>query len=200
MRFKFVMVAAMGVMVAVVVLIYATKPPLYLVGIGDVPDSMMDSLVAHFREKFSIKVATRPPLEFDATTFDARRSQVSAERLIQAVRVRYPKLDADPRVRVIAITPLDMYIEEVPQWRFAFSRRSADQRFAVVSYARMNPRNLGAAPNDTLLQSRLRKMITKNIGIIYFGLGDSTNPRSVLYNNVLGVQELDGMTEEFDPR
>src|SRR5574339_348664 len=111
-RFKFVMVAAMGVMVAVVVLIYATKPP----------------------------------LEFDATTFDARRSQVSAERLIQDVRVRYPKLDADPRVRVIAITPLDMYIEEVPQWRFAFSRRSADQRFAVVSYARMNPRNLGAAP------------------------------------------------------
>jgi predicted Zn-dependent protease len=107
-------------------------------------------------------------IEFDRTTFDSRRSQVSAEKLIQAVRVRYPKLDS--RSGVIAITPLDMYMEGVPQWRFAFSMRSREVRLAVISYARMDPQNLGAAPDDTLLQSRLRKMITKNIGILYFGL------------------------------
>ena len=43
-------------------------------------------------------------------------------------------------------------------------------------------------------------MVTKNIGIICFGLPLSENPRSVLFNNVLGVEELDRMTEDFNPR
>jgi predicted Zn-dependent protease len=157
-------------------------------------------LVAHFRAKFGIAITTRVPLGFDSTTFNPQRKQVSAEKLLQAVRFRYPKLGRDSQARVIAITPLDMYMEQYPQWRFAFSTRSGDDRFAVVSYARMDPQKLGAAPDDALLRSRLRKMITKNIGIIYFGLRGSSNPRSVLYSNVLGVDDLDHMTEDFDPK
>lgn len=50
------------------------------------------------------------------------------------------------------------------------------------------------------LRSRLRKMVAKNIGIMYFGMSASDNPRSVLFRNVLGVDDLDRMTEEFDPK
>ena len=42
-------------------------------------------------------------------------------------------------------------------------------------------------------------MIAKDIGIICYGREVSQNPRSVLYGNILGTDELDVMTDEFDP-
>ena len=96
-----------------------------------------------------------------------------------------------------------MYIEaKRDQWSFAFSLRSGDGRFAVISYRRMRFRNGGQPPrpSDTVLKDRLQKMVAKNIGIMQFGLPASTNPRSVLFGNILGVDDLDRMTEEFDPK
>jgi hypothetical protein len=43
----------------------------------------------------------------------------------------------------------------------------------------------------------LRKMVTKNIGVLYYHLPQSNNPQSVLYQNVGGISELDYMGEEF---
>jgi predicted Zn-dependent protease len=177
------------------------NPELYFVGIGTVPAEMVDDLAAHFRDKFGISIQTLVPLGSDRLTFDAQRSQAIADRLIQAVRFRYPSLAKNPRTRIIAITSSDMYMEEMrEQWAFTFSLRSDDRRMAVVSYARMDPETLGAAPDEGLLRSRLRKMIAKNIGIMYFGLNPNDNPRSVLFGNVLGVADLDRMTEDFQPK
>lgn len=71
---------------------------------------------------------------------------------------------------------------------------------AVVSYARMDPATLGQAPDAAVLETRLRKMISKNIGIIYYGLPTSNNPRSAMFRNILGVDHLDRLTEDFRPK
>jgi predicted Zn-dependent protease len=177
------------------------NPELYFVALGAVPAEMIDSLAAHFGARYQIAIKTLPPVTSDRLAFDERRSQMVADKLIQAVRFRYPTLAKNPRTRVIAITPDDMFMEAMrDQWAFTFSLRSSDQRFAVVSYARMDPASLGARPDDALLRSRLRKMITKNIGIMYYGRPASDNPRSALFRNILGVDDLDRMTEEFDPK
>ena len=55
-------------------------------------------------------------------------------------------------------------------------------------------------PDEELLRSRLRKMVIKNIGMMYYGLPVSRDPRSVLYGNVLGLDDLDYMSEFFEPR
>ena len=44
---------------------------------------------------------------------------------------------------------------------------------------------------------RLQKMVTKDIGILYFGLPQSDDPKSVLYKDVLGPMDLDRMSEDF---
>jgi hypothetical protein len=64
----------------------------------------------------------------------------------------------------------------------------------------MDPAYLGITPGEELLRSRLRKMVLKNIGIMYYGLPVSRDPRSVLYGNVLGPDDLDYMSEFFEPR
>jgi len=51
-----------------------------------------------------------------------------------------------------------------------------------------------------LHSSRIIARALKNIGIMFFGLGASDNPRSVMYRNILGVDDLDRMTEFVLPR
>jgi predicted Zn-dependent protease len=88
-----------------------------------------------------------------------------------------------------------MYIREY-NWRFAFSWRQ-EGRFAVVSTARMDPVFFGRKRNDAILESRLRKMITKNIGLMYYGYFQSSDPKSVLYRSVLSIDDLDKIGEDF---
>jgi predicted Zn-dependent protease len=173
---------------------------LYFVAIGDVPPDLMKDLARHFEERFGIQITVLSGLLFDRATFDLDRSQTIADELISAVRRRYPTLARDDRARVIGVTPYDMYMREMAtEWRFTFSLRSSEDHFAVVSYARMDPVRLGGRPDAVRLTTRLRKMVAKNIGIMYYGLPISQDPRSVLYGQIGGVQELDEMTEHFQP-
>jgi predicted Zn-dependent protease len=182
----------------------ANEPPqrdLYFISIGEVPTDLLKQMVSHFQERFGVRITVLPTLSFDRVTFDPVRSQLVADELIAAVRMRYPTLARNPRTRVIAITPYDMYMRATQDtWRFTYSLRSHEDHFAVVSYARLDPAQLGPPASDELLRSRLRKMLGKNIGIMYFGLPVSEDPRSVLYGNILGAEELDLMSEFFDPQ
>ena len=174
---------------------------LYFVAIGDVPRDLLDHLVLHFQAKFSVRITSLMPMTFDEAAFDPGRRQMVAEEIIRAMRRRHLKLARDAHARVIGITSLDMYMQAMrDQWTFSFSLRSPDHRFGVVSYARMDPVALGDPPSRDLLRSRLRKMLTKNIGIMYYALPASPNPKSVLYRDILGVDDLDRMTEDFNPK
>jgi predicted Zn-dependent protease len=174
---------------------------LYFVAIGDVPVSLMSDMASHFKEKFSMRITVLPALSFDRVTFDPVRSQTVADELITAVRQRYVRLARDGRTRVIGVTPDDMYmLAMAKQWQFTFSLRSSDEHVAVVSYARMDPSSLGARPDPGRFTARLHKMVAKNIGIMYYGLPISQDPRSVLYGQIGGVDELDLMTEYFEPQ
>lgn len=171
---------------------------LYFVAIGEVRPGLVEHLVSYFDRAFDLKIEVLPALSLDSLAVDERRGQAVADELIVTVRRQYATLTRNPNARVIGITPRDMYnLSMQNQWIFAFSLRGKDQRFAVVSYARMDPVALGATPNEELLRSRLRKMVMKNIGVLYYDLPLSNDPRSAMYRNILGVDDLDRMTENF---
>ena len=173
---------------------------LYFAAIGDVPPAWLNDLTWHFEKRFGTRITLLPGLALDRVTFDPTRSQTVADELISAIRQRYATLARDDRARVIGVTPYDMYTRETAsRWQFAFSLRSGDDHVAVVSYARLDPVTLGEPPDAERLRSRLRKMVAKNIGIMYYGLPLSHDPRSVLYGQIGGVDELDRMTEYFEP-
>ena len=52
-------------------------------------------------------------------------------------------------------------------------------------------------PFSDVAATRLRKIVTKDIGILYYGLPHSDNPHSVLYNQIMGIEELDAVGEDF---
>jgi len=167
----------------------------FFVALGDFPDEAIDELVSHYEDKFSIRIEKLPRVPLDASFVDRSRNQIVAEALIALLREKSANLPSDPSPIVIGLTQEDIYIRKYT-WRFAFNYRE-DDKFAVVSTARMDPINFGKAADEALLSARLRKMITKNIGILYFRKPLNNNPRSVLYGNVGGLEELDAMSEEF---
>ena len=182
----------------------AQKSPtrtLHFVAIGSVQPGLVEHLVSYFDRAFDLKIEVLPAMSLDTLAVDERRGQAIADELIDTVRRRYARLALDPDARVIGITPRDMFIVSMQKrWSFAFSLRGEDRRFAIVSYARMDPIAFGQPANEELLRSRLRKMVLKNIGVLYYDLPLSDDPRSVMYRNILGIDDLDRMTEQFAPK
>jgi hypothetical protein len=61
----------------------------------------------------------------------------------------------------------------------------------------MDPVNLREPPDPALLHTRLRKMVSKNIGIMHYRLPQTTDRNSVLYGPILSLDDLDSIGEDF---
>ncbi|HVF66964.1 MAG TPA: hypothetical protein VM914_04850 [Pyrinomonadaceae bacterium] len=166
---------------------------IYFLPLGDFSPAKAEALAAYYRDKYGIEVETLPAVPLNPSAVNSERRQLIAEAVIELIKAAAPDLVKDPRVILIGLTSEDMYISQY-SWQFTFSWRH-EGRYAVVSDARMSIGLRGAPAGGAM--TRLRKMVTKNIGVLYYRLPQSDDPRSVLYKNVGGIDELDYMGEEF---
>ncbi len=169
---------------------------IYFVPVGEAPASQIDNLVAYYREKFQLDSQVLPAMRPDADDVDFSRQQLIAEKVIQSVLRHYPQYAGDKSAVLIAITSQDMFPLGA-HWQFCFGWRIPAVHAAVVSTARMDLHYPGEPPTEATLEKRLRKVVSKDVGILYYGKTPNDNPRSVLYSNILGIQELDQVSEDF---
>jgi predicted Zn-dependent protease len=163
----------------------------YFAPIGDFPRQKVEALVAHYRAKYDLTIEIVAPIPVPPDALDPERDQLGADRLLEAIKASDVAV-ADPEAVIIGLTDHDMYIEELT-WRYAYALRSDNGLHAVISTARF-----GAYRADEAKQmQRLRKMVTKNLGILYYGLGQSDDPGSVMYGPILGPDDLDAVSEDF---
>jgi predicted Zn-dependent protease len=170
-----------------------TRPDrkLYFIALDGVRAEQLEAVAEQFRARHRIPVEVAP-VSAGGDAYDPRRRQVNAANVLDALA----RLYQGDRTVVIAVTDRDMYIPGFT-WRYAFSYRRQN-RLAVVSTARMERGCLGLFAASELRQAaRLRKMIGKNVGALYFGLPLSADPRSLMYAYIGGPQELDRMSEVF---
>ena len=177
----------------------AVRPPippgrtLYLAPLDGTPTDRVNRLAAYFARRYEIEVRTLPATATPGYAWDDARGQLIAEAVLQSLPNAYPGQAADRGAVVIAITDRDLYIVARPDWVWAFGLRSDDQRWAVVSTYAME---LGE-PDPARVETRLRRMVGKNVGLMYFGLQPSDDPRSLVYRSIVGVGDLDRMGDEF---
>lgn len=165
----------------------------YFVPLEEFPASLRNDLVDYYADKYGLRIEVLSTVRLDSRSFDSQRRQIVAEEAIRRMAESQSILAADPEAILIGLTSKDMFIRK-KTWGFAFSYREQG-RFAVVSSGRMH---IGLAKGEhERFESRVRKMVTKNIGLLHYRLAPSPDPRSVLYRNVLGIEELDAMGEEF---
>ncbi|HLJ85459.1 MAG TPA: hypothetical protein VKZ53_01470 [Candidatus Angelobacter sp.] len=169
------------------------KKKLYFVPIGDFPGSQMHDLVSYCEKRFRVKAEILDRLPTIGISKDPVRKQFAGEELISAIKKAYPAVAANPDSVLLGLTEDDMYARSVG-WNFVFGWRV--DNMAVVSTSRFW-QHYADEPSDAEPKIRLRKIVSKDIGVLYYALGESTNPKSVLYNKVLSIEELDAVSEDF---
>jgi len=169
----------------------------YFVPIGVLANVDIEYLVRYYKQRFGLTIKRLPAIALDPDTFNPDRQQNEVEGLIKSVKRGYPTLANDHRSILIGITEADVYITS-ENWQFALGQRD-EGRFAVVSSARMDLNYFDyGAPRDTgALHSRLTKMISREIGFLYYRLPFSDDPRSVVRSSIMGVDELDELGEDY---
>lgn len=155
----------------------------------------LDWAPAYYKAKFGIDVEVLPPTSFGNEVEDRGRQQVDSERFLQRLGRSYPDLVKDPSNILIGITARDIFIRSFG-WSYAQNYRS-DARFAIISSARLHPPGILDRWNPEWIASRLQKMITKNIAILYFDLPMSSDYTSQLSGGVLSGPEVDAMSESI---
>jgi len=149
--------------------------------------AILAQLKDYYKQKYDLAIEIEPELETDfSKTYDVRTGQHVAEVLVAALKEKYPDRGNDVYIGFI---PQDMYIKGQTS---GFAYNFIDGGYAVVSDAR-----LATFADENVQKARLRKVVSRTIGTLYYNLPPSEDSRSVLYKGLRGPDDLDRMSEEF---
>jgi predicted Zn-dependent protease len=156
---------------------------------------LIEHLVDHYQSQYGLDVSVMTPQEVPADMADPLRQQIDVIALLDYMFVTFPEAHLDPDAVIIGITPLDLY-DQRSHFRYLFGiKNDYSNPKAVVSSMRMSPEFYGEPSHDELFFSRMRKLVSKYIGLLYYGLPASEDPASPMFDSILGPADLDAMTE-----
>ncbi|MCH7999657.1 MAG: hypothetical protein IIA91_09285 [Chloroflexi bacterium] len=164
------------------------------VPLGQVDPDLVLNLVEYYRDEYGLEIGVLTPSAVPAAMINPNRRQIDGESLADYVGRLFPADFANPDVALIGLTPLDLYAAD-RNWRFQLGHATwAPQAHAVVSTYRMH---LGTSRlvDDERVLSRTRKLVTKYLGLMFYGLPLSDDPTSPMFGNILSVGDLDRMEE-----
>ncbi|MEX2159412.1 MAG: hypothetical protein WEB04_08420 [Dehalococcoidia bacterium] len=168
-----------------------------LVPLGNVDAGLMRYFVDYYREHYNLAVQVLTPQAVSDQIVDSQRQQVDASTLMDLMTSAFPESLADRQIVLVGVTPIDLFDKD-STYRYIFSRKGTPQNpRGVISTFRMDPRTYAEAADETLLYARSRKMLTKYIGLLYYGLSPSDDPSSALFDSIGGPADLDAMGDDL---
>lgn len=168
---------------------------IYFIPLETFPSAVLKRFASFYRNKYGVNISILPAVPLPHSAFNEERRQFVAEELIEFLQQTSRDSQLEAGSTIIALTNQDIYIRKFT-WRYAFSFRSG--QIAVASSARMDHPWMGVWPIDSDWQeTRLRKMVTKDIGVLYYHLPLSSHCQSPVFGRIGGPQELDFMGEDL---
>lgn len=167
-----------------------------LVPLGEISPAVVRGIVEYYEQEYDLPVTVLSPRPLSSYLIYAPRDQVDARALIGYMRAQFPDAAWDPNVVLVGLTPVDMYMS-TSHYRYVFGLPDSYTRGAVVSTSHMHPFGIFAGDDDDVTMERARKLFTKYVGLLYYGISPSDDPTSVMYNNILGPSDLDRMHEPY---
>ncbi len=165
---------------------------IYLIPVGLDPSESLDWAPSYYKAKLGIEVEVLPATDIPSDLTDPKRKQVDSERLVEHLCRSYSEICHDPGNTLIGVTSRDIFIRSFG-WRYAENFRN-NGRFAIVSSARFHPFSPFSGWNPEWFGSRLQKILTKNIVVLYFDLPLSRDYTSLLSGGQLSGHQVDMMS------
>jgi hypothetical protein len=163
--------------------------------LGQIDPELVRGLVEYYGAEYGLEIGILTPSEAPWQFISPDRDQIEGLALTDYLETLFPQDIADPEVTLIGLTPLDMYTAANLDWRFALGSIDWSERpRAVISTYRMHLGSRGLV-DEARVEERTRKLVTKYIGRLHYGIFPSDNPTSPMYDNILSVSDLDRMGE-----
>lgn len=163
--------------------------------LGLVDAEIVRGLVAYYGETYGLDVQVLTPLEIPEGIDHSKRQQIDASTLVSYMNTSWR---TDAEATIIGVTPIDLYNQNA-HYKYIFGIQwSPTTKAGVVSTFRMDDAAYGGLTNEDVYHSRVRKMVTKYIGVLHYGLATSVDPASPLYNGIGGPGDLDRMFEPLE--
>ncbi len=166
----------------------------YLVPIGLVAPEYLIDLADYYEKTFKIKMGVTEPLTAIESLYDIDRRQIESDGLIRQMRYQYWNRSFNEGAIYIGITHIDLHTADKPKG-FVFAQRSG-RNFAVVSNHRLQSKEEWNYIDVEEVKPNLRKIVSKTIGLMHFNESLNNNPKSVLYNNIRSLRDLEYVDEK----
>jgi YD repeat-containing protein len=174
-----------------------TNRRVYLIPLGDVEDLGLSELPIYYREKFGLVVELLAPVALDDRVRDFETGRLIAEEFEELMKRRLPRLYSDESAVLIGVTNEDMYIRGLgPSSMYNFF--VVRGRFGVVSSYLLHRRRVPVQEELELVRTRVRKLISRDVGIMAFQLERISDPTSVLAINIGPASNIDLVVESFE--
>jgi YD repeat-containing protein len=160
------------------------KGRIYLVQLGPhkAPYTVVE-LATWLREKYSLDTQILSATPLDDATYNRSLHLYIAERIIDQIKRDHPDLAADPNAIVIGFTDAEMY-SVTERHSDTFSQRDA-HRTTIISSAEMQKiqSDHPSTPSTptSRLRDRLRRILLKDVAVLFWHLPLNNDPGSVLY-------------------
>lgn len=165
--------------------------------LGQNSPSVVTGLIDYFAQEYGLSIVPMTPLPVPQEFIDRERMQIEAGSLIDYVARIYPELASDPQAVLIGLTAVDVYTAD-EDWRFAFGVRGTyGEPLGVISTFRMNLYSQQELADEELVFARVRKMVERYVGQLYYGLELNDDPKSPLYHTILGLTDLDRIEKQL---
>ncbi|WP_187143178.1 DUF6531 domain-containing protein [Terriglobus albidus] len=154
------------------------------------------------RSKYGLQVQLLSPMRLAPSAWDPKRTQYISQLLIEQMKREHSDLAGDPNAYFIGFTDADMY-NVYANGRFTFTVRS--ERAAVISSNRMKDAwwqrfRVDPKVSEEHLRARLRRILLKDVGIVYWHLLLNNDATSVLQNNLdPDIPAEDIFASDLDP-
>jgi YD repeat-containing protein len=168
----------------------------FIVPIGGVRGLGLHELPEYYRQRFGLQVELLAPIPLEPNVRNLERNQLIVEELIALMQRHLPKIAKDKSAVLIGVTDEDMYIRDL-NWRFAYTAYRQSERAGLVSSARFTPFLHRLRGKEKLLKTRVRKMVSRTIGVLVYNLPFNDDPTSIMFRNLYGGDSADLMSETF---
>jgi YD repeat-containing protein len=161
----------------------------YLIPIGLAEGESLAWTPAYYKAKLGIDLKVLPAIPLEPKLIDPERNQLNTDRWEEFLAAKYPEISRDPASIVIGVTSSDMYI---PGFVVNYAENFRHEgRYGMVSSSRLHPPSLLGRWNPEWLTSRVEKLLTKNLVMLYFDLPLSDDSTSLLSGGVLSGFQID---------
>ena len=174
-----------------------TRYRVFIVPIGAVRGLGLHELPDYYRQRFGLQVELLAPIPLEPNVRNPERKQLIVEELVALMQRHLPNIANDKSAVLIGVTDEDIYIRDL-NWRFAYTAYRQAQRAGLVSSVRFTPSLYRLRGKEGLLKARIRKMVSRTIGVLVYDLPFNDDPTSVMFRDLYGVDSADLMSETFE--